>query len=675
MDMLYLAPIASFVAILFVIYLVWFRILNKDMGTERMRQISEAIREGSMAFLNRQYKTIYLIAAAFAIVLAIVIKDGGKTAFAFMVGSIFSGVAGYVGMMVAARSSARTAKAAEGGVNKALQIAYSGGAVMGLSVVALSLLGVTFMYWWYGSPESIVGLGFGASFVALFAQLGGGIFTKSADVGADLVGKVEAGIPEDDPRNPAVIADNVGDMVGDCAGRGADLFESATAENIGGMILGVAMWKITGIFGFIIFPLIARALGIFASIIGMLFVRTSEDGDAMSAMNKGMYVSSILCAGAFYFLTQTLLGGNIYFFYAGLVGIATNILIGWITQYYTERKYRPVQDIANSAKTGPATDILAGFAVGLESTALPVIVLSVAILLSYKFGSTMGVLGGLYGTAVATMGMLSTAGVILAMDGYGPIADNAGGITEMANLPEEVRKTTDKLDAVGNTTKALTKGFAMGSAALSAFLLFAAYLETVGLTITSGGITKHLVNIADPPVFIGLFVGGALPFLFSSFAIRAVGRAAFQMVNEVRRQFREIPGILEGKGKPDYTKCVDISTKAALKEMVLPSLLVVVTPIVVGMTLGKEAVGALLMGATVTGVLLAMLMNNGGAAWDNAKKFIEAGNLGGKGSDTHKAAVVGDTVGDPFKDTAGPSLHVLVKLLNTISLSLASLFR
>lgn len=433
------------------------------------------------------------------------------------------------------------------------------------------------------------------------------------------------------------------------------------------MILGLVMWKLTGLFGFVIFPLVARALGIFASIIGIFFVRTTEEGDPMAAMNKGMYVASVLCAGAFFFLTKTMLGGEMKYFYAGLVGIVTNILIGWITQYYTSRQYRPVQEIANSAKTGAATDILSGFAVGLESTALPVIVLSAAILLAYKFG-------GLYGTAVATMGMLSTAGVILAMDGYGPIADNAGGITEMANLPEEVRKTTDKLDAVGNTTKALTKGFAMGSAALSAFLLFAAYLETVGLTITSGGITKHLVNIADPPVFIGLFIGGALPFLFSSFAIRAVGRAAFQMVNEVRRQFKEIPGILEGKGKPDYTKCVDISTKAALKEMVLPSLLVVLTPIVVGMTLGAEAVGALLMGATVTGVLLAMLMNNGGAAWDNAKKFIEAGNLGGKGSDTHKAAVVGDTVGDPFKDTAGPSLHVLVKLLNTISLSLASLF-
>jgi K(+)-stimulated pyrophosphate-energized sodium pump len=527
-------------------------------------------------------------------------------------------------------------------------------------------------------PFLIVGYGFGASFVALFAQLGGGIYTKAADVGADLVGKVEAGIPEDDPRNPAVIADLVGDNVGDCAGRGADLFESTAAENIGAMILGVALFPAFGIQG-IMFPLVARALGLIASIIGIMTVHGAEDEDPMAALNRGYYVTTGLATIGFFLATWQMLGNYwFWFFMAGLTGIITSLLFVYITEYYTEPRYRPVRSIAESSQTGPATTIITGFAVGLECTALPTIIISVALMFSYYCGIWSGVtdaqghpIGGLYGTALATMGMLATCGYILAMDTFGPITDNAGGIIEMSQSDEEVRKKTDRLDAVGNTTKALTKGYAIGSAALAAFLLFSAYMDEV--TALTGQVFD-VVNLAKIHVFIGGLLGAMLVFLFSALAIRAVGRAAFYVINEVRRQFRENAGIMRGEMKPDYARCVDIVTAGALREMVLPGLLAVGMPIAVGLLLRAEAVAALLMVGTITGILSATLMNNAGGAWDNAKKYIESGVYGGKGSETHKAAVVGDTVGDPFKDTAGPSLHVLIKLLSTITLVMAPLF-
>jgi len=540
-------------------------------------------------------------------------------------------------------------------------------------VVALSLLGVAGIFLLYGGtsdpvqvPLLIVGFGFGASFVALFAQLGGGIYTKAADVGADLVGKVEAGIPEDDPRNPAVIADLVGDNVGDCAGRGADLFESTAAENIGAMILGIALYPIFGIYG-IIFPLVARAFGLIASIIGVMCVRVSETEDPMAGLNRGYLITTILAAIGFWVSTKLLLTDyHTYFFLAGLVGILTSFAFVSITQYYTEYRYRPVKEIARASETGPATNIIAGFSVGLECTGLPVLVISVALLLAYYLGKATGLsAGGLYGTAVATMGMLSTCAYILAMDTFGPITDNAGGIVEMSGASENIRKRTDRLDAIGNTTKALTKGYAVGSAALAAFLLFSAYLEDVHLSS---------VDLAKPVVFIGGMLGAVLVFIFSSFAIRAVGNAAYYIINNVRKQFKEKPGILQGKEKPDYAQAVDICTRGALKEMILPGLTAVIVPLLVGLFLGPEAVGATLMVGTIAGIILALVLNNGGGAWDNAKKYIEAGAYGGKGSETHKAAVVGDTVGDPFKDTAGPSLHVLVKLLSTLTLVFAPLF-
>jgi K(+)-stimulated pyrophosphate-energized sodium pump len=535
-------------------------------------------------------------------------------------------------------------------------------------------------------PFTIVGFGFGASFVALFAQLGGGIYTKAADVGADLVGKVEAGIPEDDPRNPAVIADLVGDNVGDCAGRGADLFESTAAENIGAMILGVGLYPFFGLKG-ILFPLVARAFGLLASIVGVMIVRCREDEDPMRALNRGYYVTSILAALGFlaasYYLLQVdpakypeATSAWIYFFLCGVIGILMAQAFVYITQYYTEYKYRPVKEIAEASQTGPATNIITGVAVGLECTAAPVIVISMAILGAYFLGGASGVPNaGLFGTAVATMGMLGTAAYILAMDTFGPITDNAGGIIEMSGEPETVRHKTDRLDAVGNTTKALTKGYAIGSAALAAFLLFSAYLDEVA----HYGTKLESVNIAKPEVFVGGLIGATLVFLFSALAIRAVGKAAYYVINEVRRQFRENPGILQGTVKPDYARCVDIVTLGALKQMVLPGVIAVGTPIAAGLIfrmlgVGAEAVAALLMVGTIAGILMATFLNNSGGAWDNSKKFIETGAYGGKGSDTHKAAVVGDTVGDPFKDTAGPSLHVLIKLLATITLVLAPLF-
>lgn len=677
----------SIIAILFAYWLAK-DVMRRDTGTPGMQTISDAIKEGAEAFVKRQYSTIGWLSLAVALILAGVYAYTGKyelaikTSVGFILGALCSAIAGIVGMAIAVRSNIRTASAARRSVAEALVVALRGGAVSGVLVVALSLIGVAGLFVIFGAdptttPFKIVGYGFGASFVALFAQLGGGIYTKAADVGADLVGKVEAGIPEDDPRNPAVIADLVGDNVGDCAGRGADLFESTAAENIGAMILGVALYPTFGVPG-VLFPLVARAFGLIASMIGIVMVKGKEDEDPMKALNRGYYISSALAWLLFGAATYWLLGDWWRpFFYAGTVGIVLAQIFVYLTQYYTEYKYRPVQEIARAGKTGPATVIISGFAVGLECTALPVVAISAALYLSYYFGSSTGLPGGgLYGTAIATMGMLSTAAYILAMDTFGPITDNAGGIIEMSNAAKDVRHRTDRLDAVGNTTKALTKGYAIGSAALAAFLLFSAYMDEVGTLLTAklGIATKFdVVNLAKIDVFIGSLLGAMLVFLFSALAIRAVGKTASYVIEEVRRQFKN-KGIMTGKVKPNYAACVDITTRGALKNMIPPGLLAVAFPIVVGYFLKYEAVAGMLMVGTIAGILLALLMNNAGGAWDNAKKYVETGVFGGKGSETHKATVVGDTVGDPFKDTAGPSLHVLIKLLATITLVMAPLF-
>lgn len=659
------------------------KILSQDKGPKAMTDIADAIQQGAQAYLKRQFITISIISliivalilAAYAIVGQW--NTGIRTAIAFVFGAVFSGIAGYLGMWIAVRANIRTAAAAQKSLNSAFQTALRSGLVTGIIIMSLSLLGVTLMYstLGYGKdpteiPFLIVGFGFGASLVALFSQLGGGIYTKAADVGADLVGKVEQGIPEDDPRNPAVIADLVGDNVGDCAGRGADIFESTAAENIGAMIIGVALFPAFGVKG-ILFPLVVQAISMLASIIGIILCRVKETGSPLRAMNKGYFLTNILITIAFYFLTTNLLG-NIYFFYAGLVGIITSILIVYVTIYYTESTYRPVRNIAQSANSGHAMCIITGFAYALECTAAPVLILSAALFTSFKLGIMSGIEGGgIFGTAVATIGMLASAVYILAMDNFGPIADNAGGIAEMSGANPKTRKRTDKLDAVGNTTKALTKGYAIGSAALAAFLLFSAYLDDVK-KLTGGALDA--VDISKVPVFIGGFIGAMLIFLFTSIAIRAVSETAISVVEEVRRQFRTIKGLMEGKTKPDYAACVDICTKAALKQMILPGLLVVFFTASVGLLLRAEATAAYLMVGTITGVLMALVLNTGGGAWDNAKKHIETGIHGGKGSPAHQAAVTGDTVGDPMKDTAGPSLHVLIKLLGTITLVLAPLF-
>lgn len=672
-------------------------VLKKDCGTSAMQGISNAIKEGAEAFLRRQYQTIALLAIASALLLFLLYgmlkadwSLAGYTVVAFLLGALCSAAAGYIGMHISIRSNIRTASAASRGLEEAIVTAMRAGAVSGLAVVALSLLGVGGLFVLFGGMENpqrvpflIVGYGFGASFVALFAQLGGGIYTKAADVGADLVGKIEAGIPEDDPRNPAVIADLVGDNVGDCAGRGADLFESTAAENIGAMILGVALFPHFGIQG-ILFPLVARAFGLIAAIFGIFSVKLKEGRPPMSALNRGYAVTGILAAAGFYIANYWLLKNNLWLFGAGVVGILNSVAFVYITQYYTEYRFRPVLSIAQASVTGPATNIITGLAVALECTALPVFAISLAILGSYYCGvkgladapGITSLNAGLYGTAIATMGMLSTCAYILAMDTFGPITDNAGGIAEMSHQPESVRKRTDQLDAAGNTTKALTKGYAIGSAALAAFLLFSAYMEEIAhLT----GQPFHTVNIAKVDVFVGGLLGAMLIFLFSALAISAVGKAAHALIQEVRSQFKEHPEILKGQGRPNYARCVDIVTVAALKEMVAPGLLAVGMPVAVGILFrflgsGAEAVASFLMVGTISGVLLAILMNNGGGAWDNAKKYIELGAHGGKGSEPHKAAVVGDTVGDPLKDTAGPSIHVLIKLLATITLVLAPLF-
>ena len=675
--MLYIPIIISFLSLGFAFYLIqWIK--KCPQGSEKMQEIYGLIKQGANAFLKRQYQTIGIIAGVLALLLFSVYAINGNWLYGFQVSAAFlfgaacSLLSGFIGMWIAVRSNIRTAQASQTSFSRALTIALRGGAVSGITIVAMSLLGISSLYFIYiffgyqivSIPSLIVGFGFGASLVALFAQLGGGIYTKAADVGADLVGKIEAGIPEDDPRNPAVIADLVGDNVGDCAGRGADLFESTAAENIGAMILGVALYPHFGVSG-ILFPLVVRAFGLLATIVGIFVAKAKETDEPMQALNRGYFATSFLAALAFYFVTMEMLG-SIWFFYAGLVGILTSLVFVYITQYYTEAKYRPVKEIVKGSETGHATNIIAGFSVGLECTGATVVAIALALITSFKLGQASGFEGGgLYGTAVATMGMLATAAYILAMDTFGPITDNAGGIVEMAGAPEEARKITDKLDAAGNTTKALTKGYAMGSAALAAFLLFSAYLEEVKLTI---------VDLAKVEVFVGGMVGAMLVFLFSSLAIRAVGKAASYIINEVRWQFKENPGIMLGTSLPDYSKCIDITTKGALKQMVAPGILAAFVPVAVGFLLGAEALAGLVMIGTIVGVLLATVMNNAGGAWDNAKKFIESGFLGGKGSPAHKAAVTGDTVGDPFKDTAGPSLHVLVKLLGTLTLALAALF-
>lgn len=681
--------VAAGLALIMIGFFVY-NVFKQGKGTSRMQEISQAIKEGAMAFLHRQYETIGFLSIVVAGILWLATRDP-HTPIAFITGAICSAISGYIGMYVAVNSNIRAASGAQHSLDKALRISFRGGAVTGLAVTTLSLVGVAGLFYAFGgasgneeivkqAPHLIIGFGFGASFVALFAQLGGGIYTKAADVGADLVGKVEAGIPEDDPRNPAVIADLVGDNVGDCAGRGADLFESTAAENIGAMILGIALFPVFGIYG-ILFPLIARSAGIIASIVGMFFIKARENEDPMRALNRGYLVTTMMAAILLLPVCYVMLGGPagtgyyLNFYGCIIIGLLLSFAFVFITQYYTSYDFRPVKEIAKASETGPATNIIMGISVGMESTALPVLFISAAIYGSYKLGEMTGLLnGGLYGTAVATMGMLATCAYILAMDTFGPITDNAGGIVEMSDASEEIRNRTDRLDACGNTTKALTKGYAIGSAALATFLLFSAYIEEVMRLMNIDPVEGFPVDIGKPKVFIGAFIGAMIVYLFSSTAIRAVGRAAQYIIIEVRRQFKEKPGIMEGTQKPDYGKCVDIVTAGALKEMVLPGVIVVIAPILVGVIMGAEAAAGFLMIGTISGIILALFLNNGGGAWDNAKKFIELGNHGGKKSEAHKAGIVGDTVGDPFKDTAGPSLHVLIKLISTITLVLAGLF-
>jgi K(+)-stimulated pyrophosphate-energized sodium pump len=662
-----LIPIGAGILALLVAAFLALWVNKQHKGTPKMQEIYSAIREGSYAYMKRQYKTIAIISLVLAVVLYAAFDFGRMplTSAAFLLGAFASLVAGWLSMEVATRANVRTAAA--GSVHKALRIAFSGGMVMGLANVALSLIGVTSLYILYGDPRLIIGFGFGASLSALFAQLGGGIYTKAADVGADLVGKIEKGIPEDDPRNAAVIADNVGDNVGDVAGRGADLFESLTGENIGAMIIGLALYAVTQNIFFVLFPLLARSVGVVATILGLPFVRGKEGVDPIIPLRNGVIATVIFATIGFYFLTINTLG-SLDLFWAGLSGIIASLLIVLISEYYTGM-HKPVKAIAKASETGPATNIITGLAYGLESAFMPVIVISAAIGVSFYFGGLFGVavlndfvLGGIFGTAVATMGMLSIAGMILGLDGFGPIVDNAAGIVQMSGGNKALRKRMDAFDSAGNTTKALTKGYALGSAGLAALLLFRAYLDEVHISV---------VDIARPEVLIASFIGAVLPFIFASLAIKAVGGAAHTVVEEVRRQFRQIKGIMSGKAKPDYARCVDISTAAAQRGMVLPGMLVITSPVLVGFILGPMAAGGFLMSATISGFVLAMWMNTGGGAWDNAKKYIERFE---KHTPKHAAAVVGDTVGDPLKDTAGPSIHVLIKLLGTLSITLGLLF-
>jgi K(+)-stimulated pyrophosphate-energized sodium pump len=652
------AVLVSCLALLYAVYLTW-QILQVETGTEKMQDISKYIREGATAYLNKQAMYIGIFAVIIFFLLWFLLPNGGKMAIGFLVGAILSGFAGYIGMVVATRANVRTAAVAKHGMNQAFNLAYKGGNIVGLFVVATSLLGVSMLYYFYKDPTLMIGFGFGASLISLFARVGGGIYTKAADVGADLVGKVEAGIPEDDPRNPAVIADNVGDNVGDCAGMGADLFESYAVTLIASMILAAtpAIMAVYGSNG-VLLPIMLGAVAIVAGIIGSFFVRLGKKKDIMGAFYNGIYVTAIVATLGF--------AGVIYFYFkdnwmpltgSAVIGLVIMVLINKIAEYYTATQYKPVRSIAKASETGAGTNLIAGLAIGKESTLLPVLLILAGMLGAYS-------LAGIFGIAMAAVGMLSTTGLVISMDSYGPITDNAGGIAEMSGLPEKTREVTDELDAVGNTTKAVTKAFAIGSAALAALVMFAAFTDYFP------GQVFELSNIY---VLTGLFLGAVIPFVFSSMTMKSVGKAAFAIVTEVRRQFKEIKGIMSGEGKPEYGTCVAIVTQAALKEMILPGVLAVVSPLLVGFILGPKGLAGMLMGVIISGFLLAIQMTTGGAAWDNAKKHIEKGHHGGKGSDAHKAAVVGDTVGDPYKDTAGPALNSLIKVINTIALIIAPL--
>ena len=652
--MIVLAVIIGFalvIGVLALLYAAWlsYQVVKSPAGTPKMQEISKAIQEGANAFLMRQYKTLLPIVVVLLAVIGYFIHT--HMAIAFLVGVVSSALAGYIGMQVSVRGNVRVAEAAKKGLAPALALAFKGGAVTGMALVGLGLIGMGGLYYIFGDLVPLIGYGFGASLISLFARVGGGIYTKAADVGADLVGKIEAGIPEDDPRNPAVIADNVGDNVGDCAGMAADVFESFVVTVIAAMLLGTA----SGLF-FVELPLFVAGLGVLASILGSIFVRLGKDRHIMKAFYKGIAVTALLMLiGAYAYLSNV--PDGIGWFIAVAVGVAITGLIFWITEYYTAKEFAPVKNVAEAARTGAGTNLIQGLAVGMQSTALPALLIIAGIIISF-------LAGGLYGVALAAAAMLSLSGIIIAVDSYGPITDNAGGIAEMSRMPDKVRKVTDELDAVGNTTKATTKGFAITGAALGALALFVAFAEETRL---------ESVNLLEPAVVVGLFVGALLPFLFSSMLMTAVGRAAFEIVQEVRRQFKEIKGLMQGKARADYARCVDISTKTALRELALPGIMAVATPLLVGFLFGAPALAGLLAGAIASGFLLALTMSNAGAAWDNAKKLIEGGLYGGKGSDAHKAAVVGDTVGDPLKDTAGPALNALIKVVNTVSLVFAEL--